>query len=248
MRSNFYKLMLIACLMISPILNLQSQPPIKPLNKQMEARQEKTATKSEHSEAKDETEHSHTVTIDALLQGNEHFRNDVRKNQNFDQQREELSKGQKPNYIVVACSDSRVAPEILFDSGLGEVFVVRTAGNVVDSVGLGSIEYAAEHLHSKMLIIMGHTSCGAVTAAMEGETPSPYINSIIKYINPAVKTAKSGKGDKAKLLNIAIEENVKNQIKAIRKSEIIKTLEKEGELSIVGCVYDIKTGEIRMLK
>lgn len=251
MRINLYKLMLIACLMISPILNLHSQPPIKPLQKQMEQREEKKtakATETKHNEAEAEGEHPHTITIDELLKGNEHFRSDVRKNQNYEQQREELSKGQKPNYIVVACSDSRVAPEILFDSGLGEVFVVRTAGNVVDSVGLGSVEYAAEHLHSKMIIVMGHTSCGAVTAAMEGETPSPYINSIINYIKPAVKTAKAKKGDKPKMLNNAIEENVRNQIKAIRKSEIVNHLEHNGELHIVGCVYDIKTGEIALIK
>lgn len=251
MKTNFYKIMLIACLMISPVINLQSQPPIKPLHKQMEQKEEKKSAKpaeTKHNEKEDGEEHSHSVSIDALLEGNEHFRNDIRKNQNFEQQREELSKGQKPNYIVVACSDSRVSPELVFDNGLGEVFVVRTAGNVVDSVGLGSVEYAAEHLHSKMIIVMGHTSCGAVTAAMEGETPSPYINSIIKYITPAVKTAKSAKGDKTKMLNKAIEENVKNQIKSIRKSDIIKHLEHEGELTIVGCIYDIKTGEIKMIK
>lgn len=241
--------------MINPLTFLYAQPPLKPLKKMVEHK-ESTESHKEHENTKpskehhdgEEKEHSHKVSIDELLKGNENFRNDVRKNQNFDMQRQELSKGQKPNFIVVACSDSRVAPELIFDSGLGEIFVVRTAGNVVDSVCLGSIEYAAEHLHSTYILVLGHTSCGAVTAAMQGETESAYINSIIKYIAPAANKAKSTKTSKEKMLMTAIQENVLNQIKYIRKSPIIQELEHENQLNIIPAIYDIKDGTVEIIK
>lgn len=254
MKINLLKLMIIAAMIISPMGYINAQPPLKPLNKMVVEKEHKTESHSkpkqatEHDQEKHDEGHSHTVSIDELLMGNENFQKDVRKNQNFEHQREEQAKGQKPNYIIVTCSDSRVAPELLFDSGLGELFVVRTAGNVVDSVCLGSIEYAAEHLHSQYVIVLGHTSCGAVTAAMQGETESAYINSIIKYIAPAVKTAKNKKGTKDKMLMNAIEENVYNQVKNIRKSPIIKELEKEGHITIVSAIYDIASGEVKVLK
>lgn len=253
MKSLILRLVLIVS-MINPLTFLYAQPPLKPLKKMVEHKEsteshdkhETTKPNKEHDDG--EAEHTHKVSIDELLKGNENFRNDVRKNQNFDMQRQELSKGQKPNFIVVACSDSRVAPELIFDSGLGEVFVVRTAGNVVDSVCLGSIEYAAEHLHSPYLLVLGHTSCGAVTAAMQGETESAYINSIIKYITPAVKKAKSTKASKEKMLMTAIQENVRNQIKYIRKSPIIQELEHENHLTIIPAIYDIKDGTVEIIK
>jgi len=191
---------------------------------------------------------SHSISLDKLIEGNENFKNNTRKNQDFVTQRQELTKGQKPNYIIVTCSDSRVCPEIIFDNGLGEIFVVRTAGNVVDSVCLGSIEYAAEHLGSSYIVIMGHTACGAVTAAMAGKTESPYINSILKYIDPAVKTAKSKPAEESIMLLTAIELNVLNQIKMIKKSEIIHHLESIGNLSIIGCIYNIESGDITFLQ
>jgi carbonic anhydrase len=241
-------LLLVSALFLFSSSSFYAQPPIKkPLTQSVKSEsKEAKHDKDEHHDA--EEEHSHAISIDEVLKGNDNFRANVRKNQDFDKQREELSKGQKPHTIVVACSDSRVCPEIVLDNGLGEIFVVRTAGNVVDSVALGSIEYAAEHLHSQNLVIMGHTSCGAVTAALSGETESPYINSIIRNIQPAVKFAKNKKADKNKTLNLAIEENVRNQIKMIKKSKIIAELTKEGHLNIVGCVYHLDTGEITYVK
>ena len=245
MKINLLKLMIITAMIISPLGYNNAQPPLKPLNKMVAEKDHKSKASTEHNHNE---EHSHKVSIDELLIGNENFQKDMRKNQNFGHQREEQAKGQKPNYIIVTCSDSRVAPELLFDSGLGELFVVRTAGNVVDSVCLGSIEYGAEHLHSQYIIVLGHTSCGAVTAAMQGETESAYINSIIKYIEPAVKTAKNNKGNKDKMLMNAIEENVYNQVKNIRKSPIIRELEKEGHITIVSAIYDIASGKVTVLK
>lgn len=241
--SKFKTLSIIALLLSISIV--MSQPPLKkPLSKQINKEQ----TKEGHNEKKSaEDEHKHTISLDALINGNKNFQNNTHTNIDLNAQREETVNGQKPSFIVVTCSDSRVCPEIIFDKGLGEVFTIRTAGNVIDSVGLGSIEYAAEHLHSSYLIIMGHTKCGAVTAAISGETESPFINSILKYIFPAVQKAKSKNLDKDATLNFAITQNVKNQLDFVRKSKIIKHLEEAGELKIVACVYYLETGKVDFL-
>lgn len=180
---------------------------------------------------------------DLLSPGNAKFVKDPEQKK----KREELSKGQHPKTIVVACSDSRVSPEIIFDKGLGELFVVRTAGNVVDSVALGSIEYAAEHLHAPNLLVLGHTKCGAVTAACSGHSESPYINSILALIEPAVEKAKHEHKAGDELISTATVENVENQIKFIMTSKIIKELVEEKKLTIKAAVYDIKTGRIEYI-
>lgn len=157
----------------------------------------------------------------------------------------ELSKGQHPYAVVVTCSDSRVSPEIIFDENLGKVFVVRTAGNVVDDVALGSVEYAVEHLHVPLVIVMGHQSCGAVKAAIEtkGE-PEGNIGEIIKMILPSVKKVKStAKADENIETKVVIE-NVKNVMNNITsKSKIMKEEVKHGKVQVVGFYYSIETGK-----
>lgn len=164
--------------------------------------------------------------------------------------RNQLSKGQKPFAIVITCSDSRVPPEILFDQGLGDIFVIRVAGNVVDPIELGSIEYGAEHLNSPLLFILGHKKCGAVTASLEAEgKPEGNIGAIVKKIMPAAAAAKKKGGTKDEILETAIHENVKNVYKDVmNKSKIINHLASEGKLEIVGGCYDITTGKIEMIE
>jgi carbonic anhydrase len=163
--------------------------------------------------------------------------------------REELSKGQKPFATVLTCSDSRVAPELLFDQGLGDVFVIRVAGNIVDPIALGSIEYAAEHLNCPLLIILGHSKCGAVTATLESKgEPEGNIGAIVKKIMPAAVAAKKKGGTKDEILETAIKENVKNVYADIMKnSTIINHLVKEGKFMIVGGEYNITTGKVEMV-
>ncbi|MFY9570851.1 MAG: carbonic anhydrase, partial [Blastocatellia bacterium] len=120
-----------------------------------------------------------------LLNGNARFVRGVRRPANYKRERRALTKVQHPYAIVLSCSDSRVPPEIVFDESLGKLFVVRVAGNVVDPVTLGSIEYAAEHLHSKLLFVLGHESCGAVRATIDGGHSSPGIEAIVDRIKPA---------------------------------------------------------------
>ena len=186
--------------------------------------------------------------LDMLKEGNKNFVSGSISKQNVKEQRNETAKGQKPFIIVVACSDSRVPPELIFDKGIGKIFVIRTAGNVLDSVALGSIEYAAEHLHAKALLILGHSSCGAVNAALQGETNSPYINSILRKIFPAVKKCKKEVHGKDELAPEVIKENVNNQIRYAMKSEIVKELVEKNELEVFGAVYNIATGKVEFMK
>lgn len=190
-------------------------------------------------------------SLTKLQDGNRRFVNGALAYKDMgDAKRKELAKGQKPFAIVVTCSDSRVAPELLFDQGLGEIFVVRVAGNVVDPIAIGSIEYAAEHLGSSLIIVLGHEKCGAVAAALDLKgKPEGNIGAILKKIMPAVKTAKKKGGTKDEILDAAVQENVKNTSSEImKKSKIVKELVHEGKLKIVTGEYSLTTGSVAMLE
>lgn len=162
--------------------------------------------------------------------------------------RETLAKGQRPHTIVLTCSDSRVAPELLFDQTLGEIFVVRVAGNVIDPTVLGSIEYAAEHLGSSLLVVLGHERCGAVAATVDAKgKPEGNIGEIVKTILPAVQQArKEAKGkDKAALLESAIDRNIRlTAAGAVKRSPVLAHLVKAGKLRIVAAKYDLDDGKV----
>lgn len=166
--------------------------------------------------------------------------------------REGLAKSQKPYAIVLCCSDSRVPPEIIFDKGLGELFIVRVAGNVVDPIVLGSIEYAAEHIGSPLVMVLGHERCGAVTAAVDAKgTPEGNIGSVIRSITPAVQQAKKKAKGKSKpeLVETAIDDNVKLVSAALTKqSRILKHLHDAGKIKIVTAKYDLDDGTVTVLK
>ena len=188
--------------------------------------------------------------LQKLMDGNKRYvSGSLMKKDIGETKRKELStKGQKPFAIVLTCSDSRVPPEILFDQGLGDIFIVRVAGNVVDPIVLRSIEYGAEHLNAPLLFILGHTKCGAVTATLEiletkGE-PCP----LAKKIMPAAEKAKKKGGTKDEVLETAIKENVKNVYKDVMKSKIISHLVQEDKLKIVAGEYNITTGKIEMME
>jgi len=189
--------------------------------------------------------------LQKLMDGNKRFVSGTLAQKDLSlKRREELAKGQKPFATVLTCSDSRVPPELLFDQGLGDIFVVRVAGNVVDPIALGSIEYAAEHLGSPLLLILGHSKCGAVKATLEEKgKPEGNIGEIEKKIMPAVETAKKKGGTQDEMLETAIKENVKNVYADIMKnSKIIPHLLKEGKLTIAAGEYNITTGKIEMIE
>lgn len=178
--------------------------------------------------------------ITALEKGNTEYVSSGKNSGNVSAERrtDTAENGQFPYAVVVTCSDSRVPPEHIFGAGIGELFVIRTAGNVIGDFELGSIEYGAEHLHSKLVVVLGHTNCGAVDAALSGGAHG-YIEKITDEINSCVPSGTDPRE--------AEKINVENSISAIRKSEIMQELEHEGAVKIVGAIYDISTGKVEFL-
>lgn len=203
--------------------------------------------------SKSHTAHQKSVekmeTSDQILEilkiGNEHFVHHKNAFPHLDKERmmEEVG-GQHPIATVVSCSDSRVPVEMVFDRGIGDLFVIRTAGNSLDDdMTMGSVEYAVDHLHTKLIVVVGHEKCGGVTAAIsnhsEGKEPkeiSSLIETLRKGVEPFV-----GKSDK---LNDAIHYNVVHQLEKIKNNPDFKHLIDSGELKIVGAYYHLDNGKV----
>lgn len=186
-------------------------------------------------------------TLQKLLDGNSRFvaGTPERPRQNL-KRRAEIAEHQAPEAIILSCSDSRVAPEILFDQGLGDLFVIRTAGQVVDNVPLASIEYGAEHLKVPLIIVLGHKRCGAVKATVDGGELPGHLHSLTFPIKAAVETVKSHDGD---LLDNAIKANVRLIVKQLQNSEpILSHLVKDNKLTVVGAYYDLDTGAVSLVE
>jgi carbonic anhydrase len=177
--------------------------------------------------------------------------------------RTSLSKSQQPFAIILSCSDSRVPPEIIFDKGLGEIFIIRVAGNVADPVVLGSIEYAAEHLGSPLIMVLGHERCGAVKATVDANgksSGSKNIDAIIKSIAPNIKAATKDcevcKGDKKcaetqknEFVECLVDTNAKTVAANLTKrSKILSHLLHEKKIKIVAAKYDLDDGKVTLFK
>jgi carbonic anhydrase len=161
--------------------------------------------------------------------------------------RAELAKGQKPFAMLLSCADSRVPPEILFDQGLGDLFVVRVAGNIADAHTLGTLEYGAQVLGARFLMVLGHEYCGAVDAALKGGHAGGNIDSIIDTIAPAAARAKADPA-KTDLLDKAVTENVREVIASLgQRSPSMAAMAAKGELRIVGARYDLDSGEVTVV-
>jgi len=161
------------------------------------------------------------------------------------ERRSELIAGQHPFAVIVGCSDSRIAPEVLFDQGLGDIFVIRTAGQVLDDVAIASIEYAVEHLGVPLVVVLGHDSCGAVTATIEGGEAPGHMNCLLDFIQPAVDAAREI-GDEDELLNNSIDINVHNIVDELKACQpILSEKVEKGELMIVGARYHLDSGEVK---
>ncbi len=184
------------------------------------------------------------VAIGKLVEGNTRFVDEKYLNNHISADfRKELTKGQHPFAVIVTCSDSRVSPEIVFDQGLGDLFVIRTAGEVVDELEIGSIEYAVEHLGVKLVVVLGHESCGAVSAAVSGGEMPKNIAAIIEQIKPAVEKAK---GQKGSLIDNAIINNVDLVINKINtNSDVLKETK---DVKVVGAVYNLTNSKVEFLK
>jgi len=157
----------------------------------------------------------------------------------------ELVSTQRPHAAVLTCADSRVAPEIVFDQGLGDLFDVRVAGNIAGDAEVASIEYAAEHLDVPLVVVMGHQRCGAVTAALEAGEAHGHLPTLLAAIRPAVEQARGLSGDH---VEIVVRLNVENVVTQLRTSKpVLAGLVEKGRLRIVGAVYSLDTGKVDWL-
>jgi carbonic anhydrase len=182
-----------------------------------------------------------------LIEGNRRFASGAPQHPNQNEtRRKEVAVGQKPVAIVLTCADSRLSPELLFDQGLGDIFVLRNAGNILDDHTLGSIEYAVEHLHAPLILVLGHENCGAVKATLDGGSAPGHIGSIIESIKPALNAAASEPGDK---LDNLVRANVLLVASQLQQSQpIIGAAVKEGKVKIAAARYTLATGKVELLK
>jgi len=181
-----------------------------------------------------------------LMAGNQRY---VRhKEQHPDQssgRRKELEAGQHPFAVILGCADSRVAPELLFDEGLGDLFVIRVAGNIVDDAVLGSIEYAVEHLGTKLIMVLGHEKCGAVSAAVEGGIAPGHIKALVAAIQPSLEEVVKEPGDRIHNCVIANARRVAGQV---RESEpILRDAVKKHGVRVVAADYALDSGKVSLI-
>jgi carbonic anhydrase len=182
--------------------------------------------------------------LDRLVAGNDKFVADKLdgKLQNSSR-REDLTSGQDPWAIILSCADSRVVPELAFDSGLGELFVIRVAGNVANSSTIASIEYAVAHIGTPVIVVLGHESCGAVTAALDGGDNGYNLNHLLAHITPAIHAS----GSSATITDV-VKKNAELTAKQLEgRSSIISGAVNDGKLKIVPAYYELGTGKVHFL-
>src|SRR5512133_3473074 len=179
----------------------------------------------------------------SLVDGNKRFVIGKTKPHNLLSQRRALVKKQTPLVAVLSCSDSRVPPEAVFDQGLGSLFVVRVAGNSADPIGIGSLEYAVEHLGTVMIVVLGHQNCGAVSAACSGEKmPSPNLEAVVRSVTQSCAVAKEQHAGES-LIEFAIRDHIhKTSEELLAQSTILKRAHDEGKLTIIEAYYSMDSG------
>lgn len=197
--------------------------------------------------------------LELLKQGNARYVDSLTNPDPMTKRRPELANDQYPLAIILGCSDARVPVEIVFDQGLGDLFVIRVAGNIVAPSQIGSIEFAAEKFDTQLVVVLGHSHCGAVTACVETlinpeKYYSPNLQSIVDRIRPSVynlhelATANGNDVDADELIDRSIRANVRMSVSQLKHgSRALEDLGRSGELLIVGAEYDIDTGKVRFL-
>jgi carbonic anhydrase len=188
------------------------------------------------------------TALEILKEGNQRFVNNLKANRNLLQQVNETCNGQFPFATILSCIDSRISAELIFDQGLGDIFSIRIAGNVSNKDILGSMEFATKLAGSKVIVVLGHTRCGAITGACQ-QVKLGNLTSLLDKIQPAIEQEKSIKenrtGDNPEFVRNVTEINVHLTIETIRReSEIIAEMEKNDEIRIVGGLYDVETGSV----
>ncbi|MBD2676720.1 MULTISPECIES: carbonic anhydrase [Nostoc] len=211
--------------LVAPEKSVAQEPPAKPPAKEEEITPDKA--------------------LQELLDGNDRFSKSKRKNPHQSYSRlAEVAKGQKPFASILSCADSRVPSEIVFDQGLGDLFVCRVAGNIATPEEIGSLEFGSLVLGTKVIMVVGHERCGAVDATIKGAQVPGKIGSLIEAIKPAVQKSKDQPGDK---LENACKANILLQIEKLKSSSVLSELIDAGKLKIAGGYYDLDTGKVSLV-
>ena len=190
---------------------------------------------------------SPAVALNSLLEGNKRFTQQLQVNRDLMSQVSDTATGQFPFAAILSCIDSRVPAEIVFDQGIGDLFSVRVAGNVVNEDVLGSLEYACKVAGSKLVLVMGHTKCGAVTAACEN-VELGNITSLLAKIKPAIALSENDSSSGAISVENVSVKNVGISIETLRKeSPILAEMEQQGLIQIVGAIYDVASGIVAVI-
>lgn len=191
---------------------------------------------------------SPSQALDLLKEGNKRFINNLKINRNLLQQANDTSDGQHPFAVILSCIDSRTSAELIFDQGLGDIFSVRIAGNIINEDILGSMEFGCKLAGSKIIVVLGHSSCGAVKGACDNAKLG-HLTGLLEKISPAVEAEKTVTENRtssnAEFVNKVTQINVEHTVELILKqSPIIKEMVDKGEIGIVGGIHNIQTGEV----
>lgn len=183
-----------------------------------------------------------------LVEGNKRFINNLSSDHDHLEMINETREGQYPFAVILSCMDSRTSTELIFDQGLGDLFSIRIAGNIVNGDILASIEYAVKYVGSKVLMVLGHTECGAIKSAKQGVTDG-HITALLERIHPSINKAMLKSEDDHLFDDNVAYANVENSLEEIlTRSEIVKDLFKKGQIGLVGGVYNVETGQVDFFK
>jgi carbonic anhydrase len=188
--------------------------------------------------------------LERLKEGNRRFVSNLTTRAPIQTLPMDLPEEQAPFAIVLGCSDSRVPAEIVFDQGLGDLFVIRVAGNIVAPSQIGSVEFAADRFGTRLVIVLGHSRCGAILATLDElrlptTNQSPNLRSIVERVRPAVEGLLENQAQDSDLVEMAVQANIRSSVKDLSKgSELIQNLVKQGQLLIVGAEYSLESGEV----
>jgi carbonic anhydrase len=189
------------------------------------------------------------TAFEVLKDGNKRFINNLKMNRNLLQQLDEIQDGQYPFAVVLSCMDSRTSTELIFDQGLGDIFSIRIAGNIVNDDIVGSMEYACKVIGSKLIVVLGHSRCGAIAGAVD-HVEMGNLTGLLEKIKPAIEKAVTNDHSHHAILNEKVAyANVLNSMDEIlEQSSIIRTLYKEGKIGLVGGMYSIENGKVHFTK
>lgn len=186
--------------------------------------------------------------LDHLMQGNHRFVHETPHDHNHEHQKlRKLAHGQKPHAIILTCSDSRIAPEFVFDQGVGELFAIRTAGHVVGKYALGSIEFAVEHLNVRLIVVLGHQDCGAIKACVHNVHEDTHVQDVINRIREEAEE-QALLAQKDPEVRHYVEANVRFHVHLLQNSDpVLRPLVQQGKLRVVGAILNEETGVVQLL-